>query len=189
MSSTRPGLVWRAYRGARIWYNKHHGIANTRVCWRFQQTPAQLKEIEKDPSCIEGVLFPNSPEDHGSELDIDKTWDALHFLLSRSQENTNQILEKVILGGKEIGEKLGYDPARYVAPNEVKEISRILSGISPETLKKNFDPQAMIEADLYPSIWDEDGVFEDYLFPSFHELAEFYQDAAQKGNAVLFYIT
>ncbi|MDP3988898.1 MAG: YfbM family protein [bacterium] len=155
-----------------------------------QVTPTQLQEIEASPSRLEAVLF-DSSEGGASEdeLNIGKTWDALHFLLSRSQENTNQILEKVILGGKEIGEKLDYDPARYVAPSEVTEISRILSGISSETLKKNFDSQAMVEADLYPSIWDEDGVFEDYLLPSFHELAEFYQDAAKKGNAVLFYIT
>ena len=47
----------------------------------------------------------------------------------------------------------------------------------------------MTAADVYPFIWDEEDVFDEYLAPSYESLREFYARAAARGDAVLAVLT
>ena len=47
------------------------------------------------------------------------------------------------------------------------------------------DAVAMDEAGLYPSIWDEEDLFDTYLGPAYERLRAFYSAAAGSGEAVI----
>lgn len=150
-----------------------------------QISSSQLETIKKDPSIVESIIY-QEQEETAEELCIDKTWQGIHFLLTGKAEGGASPLADTIMGGEEIGNDLGYGPARYLTPSEVKEVSGALSKISKEDFGKRFDPKALLKADIYPSAWDE--VDRDYLLDCFEKVVEYYKGAAGKGNAMLIYI-
>ena len=152
-----------------------------------QITPAQLEHIKRDPSQIESILYPQGGEVRDGSLDIDKAWQGIHFLLTGNPLAGQPPLSKAILGGVEIGGDVGYGPARYVTPDEVRDVAKALTGILKDELRRRFNPAALKKADIYPPIWDQaDSI--GYLLEYYDKLVAFYQDAAQKGRAVLVYI-
>lgn len=150
----------------------------------------------------EGETPKESYEGTEPELNIDKSWNILHWLLSgRSdvayREGTKyfvspeeQAINKTIMGGTEIGKDVGYGPARYLDPNEVKQVSEALEHVSREDLQKKWDPEALanLSEELYPSLtpdaWRNPAEAEYYL-QSFDKVKGYYQSAASKGNALL----
>ncbi|MCL6615244.1 MAG: YfbM family protein [Firmicutes bacterium] len=63
-------------------------------------------------------------------------------------------------------------------------------GTSADSVTR-FDPQAMMEVDIYPAIWDRPLTEDDtlgYLLEYFAELREFIAEAAATGEALLVYI-
>jgi len=163
-----------------------------------QISPSQLANIKDDPSLVEVVLFPDpdhvASEGRGDckwseEIDIDKAWHGIHFLLTGSAGETESALGAVIMGGEGVGDDLGYGPARYLTPERVKELARALAEVKPEDLVKNFDPEKMTDQQVYPLIWDEGDEALEYLLHHFHKLKDYYNDAAAKGNGMLLYMT
>ncbi|OGF66391.1 MAG: hypothetical protein A2Y62_12525 [Candidatus Fischerbacteria bacterium RBG_13_37_8] len=122
-------------------------------------------------------------------LNLDKTWHALHYLLSGNSEADETPLGKLIMGGKEIGEDLGYGPAHYLTSDEVKKCSDALQKISSNEIKHRFDPNTLQKADIYPNIWNEELTKEhlDYLLEYFDALKKYYKEAASQQNAMLIY--
>ncbi len=47
----------------------------------------------------------------------------------------------------------------------------------------------MNQAGLYPEIWGEEGLFDDYLAPAYEHLRSFYVTAAQAGESVIQLVT
>lgn len=43
----------------------------------------------------------------------------------------------------------------------------------------------MSRDEVYPMIWDEEDIFENYLAPAFAQLRDFYAAAAAAGEAVI----
>jgi hypothetical protein len=119
-------------------------------------------------------------------VSLEKLWHGLHYLLTGEAEGGEPPLADAILGGTEIGSDMGYGPARYLTPDQVKRISGALSGLTRETLREHFDPADFAENGIYPSIWDED---EDELFDElmgyFDQMSACYRDAAKSGKAML----
>jgi len=123
----------------------------------------------------------------GPEMDIDKAWHGIHFLLTGESKGGKPPLAHAIMGGREIGRNVGYGPVKYLEPKQVKEIYEALSKISTEEMQKRYDLEAMRKAQIY-TISDDDkdpGYFIDY----YKKLVEFYGDAAGKGYAVFIYMT
>ena len=89
------------------------------------------------------------------------------------------------MGGTEIGEDLGYGPARYVPADEVKEIYKELEQITEEELRKRFDPGKFKEFKIYPfgGYFKEDDL--EYLVQHFKRLKDFYKRTVDKGEAML----
>ncbi len=67
----------------------------------------------------------------------------------------------------------------------VLELATALRSINLDALRTRMDPPAMKEAKTYPSIWDEDNVFDTYLDPAFEDLRAFYSAAADADQAVI----
>lgn len=132
---------------------------------------------------IQALLEHNDPL---RTLDIDKAWHGIHFLLVGRGEQTKDIRSLAIFGGKEIGDDIGYGPARLLTVNEVKTIARALKTETTEKLRARYDPKKMDALKIYPEIWVRDGAEAlNFLLENYAALAAFYQKAASSNHAVL----
>ena len=151
-------------------------------------SPTELEELKEDATNASDLLFERvGLDDVESGVDIDKSWAAIHFMLTGSQWEGSEPERLPILGGTEIGADIGYGPARYLTPEQVVKAHGVLASLPAAELKKRFMPAKLEAADVYPSgIWLEEGMdgFE-YIEHWYEQLRLFYETAAKRGNAVL----
>lgn len=126
-----------------------------------------------------------------SELNLDKAWHGIHFLLTGDAKPNGTLASKVIMGGEDIGPDQGYGPAQLLKPAEVKAIALLLEETTTNLLRKRFNPKAMARANIYPDvIWEREGEEAlDYVLDYYKKLVAFYKLAASKGQAVIFVIS
>ncbi|MBO4141047.1 YfbM family protein [Micromonospora tulbaghiae] len=144
-----------------------------------------LAAVLTDPEKV-GTLFQGGPD----ELDLDKAWHGLHYLLNGTTYEVRGDAGPAIIGGDPIGPDLGMGPARLLMPDAVRAVAAGLDAVDETTLRARFDAAAMSEAEIYPHIWDDgDDEFDNYLLPNFTVLRDFYRAAAEHGDGVLLAIT
>ncbi|MFB9236904.1 YfbM family protein [Plantactinospora siamensis] len=151
----------------------------------------ELAAVLADPAEVDTLLYGDDDDEAAEpELDLDKSWHGIHYLLTGTAWEIGDGAGAAILGGEEVGEDNGYGPARLVRPDAVRTIAGALGAVDVQTLRARFDPQAMSAADIYPAIW-ANGVEEldSYLMPNLAELRRFYEAAASNGQAVLLALT
>jgi hypothetical protein len=126
-----------------------------------------------------------------TEIDIDKAWHGIHYLLTGSIESNSTLASKVIMGSENIGPDRGYGPAKLLYPTEVKAIAHLLEEITPDVLRRRFKPREMTQVGVYPAvIWERDGEEAlTYVLDYYKKLVAFYKLAAEKGQAVLLVIS
>ena len=161
-------------------------IGNFRRC-----EDSQIEELLKNPDTVTAVIYPEEEElAEDLELDVDKAWQGIHFLLCDSPWEGEGPLSFILNGGKEIGTvDVGYGPARSFNSLEVKEISQLLEGISVDDLAKKCNHDLFEENGIYPSIWHEE--FDDcfgYLLSYYEDLKEFLLKTAENNSGILVYI-
>jgi hypothetical protein len=147
----------------------------------YRRSPDDARRIADDPDALDALL--ESADD--TSVDLDKMWHGLHWLLTGSAEPTADVTSDAVFGGEPMGEDHGYGPARFLAAPTVRAVATALAAIDPGDLGARVDPAAMMDADLYPVIWDEDGIFDDSLLPAFDDLRAFYLAAAEAGEVVI----
>ena len=146
-------------------------------------------ELEKI-TCLDDVEELQESEDI-EICDIDKMWDALHFLLtgkSASEPIEDDLISEAIVGqfnisGEEIEEFIS-----GTKTDRVKEIAKALQELNFETYIDKFDMSAFSQNDIYPDIWgyeDEADLIKDDLRNSFENLKKFYEKMAAQESAVL----
>lgn len=149
-----------------------------------------LAEIEKTRALIMRELTsaginPQGPATGGG-LSLEKSWHALHYLLTGKTEAAPPPLGNAILGGEEIGEERDYGRVRFLTPQQVREVAEALATISKEDLLSRFDVQRMQASKvIYPCRNQEEL---DIAMQYFEQLADYYSDAAGRGNAMLLYV-
>ena len=152
-------------------------------------SPAQLDALLAAPDQISSFLYNEEYRDDptAEHLDIDKSWQLIHFLLTGDPWQGPYPFCAVVLGGIVLGqEDVGYGPARYLRPEEVQEIAAAVSEVSEAELWRRFDAKRALKADIYPQCWtDADS---EYILGNFSEMKRFYAAAARSGQAVLQYI-
>lgn len=155
----------------------------------LQITPEQLEAMHADPALVTKTLYPEDVDRYPG-IDVDKAWQAIHFLLVGDPWKGDGPLALAVLNGPEIGDDAGYGPATYLTPEEVRDVAAALEPITPEQLGQRFDPTAMMAQQIYPEIWDEDDEEEliEYITEGYQEVRSYYLDAAAKGNAMLKYV-
>jgi hypothetical protein len=126
-----------------------------------------------------------------TEVDLDKAWHGIHYLLTGSIESNGTLASKVIMGGENIGPDRGYGPAQLLNPAEVKAIAHLLEETKPDMLRMRFKPKEMTQMGVYPAvIWERDGDEAlTYLLDYYKKLVAFYKLAAEKGQAVILVIS
>jgi hypothetical protein len=118
-------------------------------------------------------------------LSLEKSWHSLHYLLTGNLWEANSTLGKTILDGNEIGPDIGYGPARFLEPGEVKEIATALKKVSKDDLARRFDLKAMVAAKVYACHNEgELQLTQEY----FTLVVAYYIEAAKRGDAMLLYL-
>jgi hypothetical protein len=136
------------------------------------------------------------PSGEGDDLDIDKAWHGIHYLLTGTDWAGDPPLDFIVQGGREIGNiDVGYGPARALESSEVPSLSAALDALPPEALAERFDAEEMTRLKIYPDeIWAraEDPEDDDdplgYLIANYTELREFVRWSAARGHGLIVYI-
>ena len=153
----------------------------------------QLQAVLDDQARVAKLVYGDLDDDDADmpepDLDLDKSWHGLHFLLTGTAWDIGEGAGAAILGGDPVGEDNGYGVPSLIRPGEVRTISAALEALDVDTLRARYRPKELAAADIYPDIWDESDVFETYLAPNFLELRRFYRTAAARDQAVLLAIT
>ena len=131
-------------------------------------------------------------EKDGTALcDIDKMWDALHFLLNGLSalygDPQDNILSEFIIGSKCFDDD-SEEFARYIPTERVDEIADKLNEIDFQDYLKDFDMNKFAENGIYPDIWSYDEEREEImeeLSEHFENLKEFYNKVAKNKNIVV----
>jgi len=123
----------------------------------------------------------------GKELSLHKSWHCLHFILTgKSWDAAEPPLGNAILGGVEIPDVhkvMGYDPARFLTPQQVTEVAAALESFPIEERAEAFDPETAEKEKVYVP-----GHHKEELVHYFGLLRAFYRDAANKGNGMLLWV-
>ena len=159
---------------------------------------AMYQEVKKEDfkKLLESDDFFETIEDleekDGTELcDIDKMWDALHFLLNGLSalygDPQDNILSEFIIGSKCFDDD-SEEFKRYIPTERVAEIANKLNEIDFQDYLKDFDMNKFAENGIYPDIWEYDEEKEEImeeLSEHFDNLKEFYNKVAKNENIVV----
>ncbi len=118
-------------------------------------------------------------------LDIDKSWDAIHFTLcSEVDKNSgNPFLSNVIFNrSQDEGEAV----LSYWSVSEVKEIHFALQTVSTDDFKARFDVPAMQKNEIYSVPKDEEAdAFLLYCQEYFAAIKAFFKKACQNNKSLM----
>jgi hypothetical protein len=150
-----------------------------------KQMDAAMSQHPKAKEQMEAAL-PGIHKD-GSELCLHKSWHCLHFLLTgKSWDPADPPLGNAIAGGTEIPDRqgaMGYGPARYLTPIQVREVASALASFPAEERAEAFDPKLAEKQKVYvPHHGKEE------LLYYFGLLRDFYLDASRKSNSMLLWV-
>ncbi|MDO7885177.1 YfbM family protein [Hymenobacter cheonanensis] len=165
------------------------------TCELRQLSPAYAQKLLQNPDEVlqyyddasEGEL----PEEaQGEDLDLDKAWHGLHYILTGTAGGGESPWNSLLLGGEQVGDEqehdVGYGPARILLPPHVVAFSQALGQLSPAEVSRRFNPVEMTKLDIYPGIWDrEDEALDDWMQDSLAELQSFLQRAVAQQQAVI----
>ena len=154
-----------------------------------------LNRLIADPDLISDYLYEDDVlEGFGAfaEMDVDKAWHGIHFLLTGTAWDGEPPLDFWVQGGTEIGDvDIGYGPARGLRSHEVRALAEALRPLSEAQLRERFVPEQMIQEEIYPSIWDRAPEEDDtlgYLMGYYEDMCAFISGAADRGEALIVYI-
>jgi hypothetical protein len=134
--------------------------------------------------------------DARSQIDLDKAWHAIHFLLCGSADECAAPEGFLLSGGTPICDDespddfdLGYGPARAFTPDQVRAAATVLRNTPPELLRPRFDFAKLATNEIYPDIWDDaDPNTIDYVMEYFDALRAHWLKAADKGLGMVVYL-
>lgn len=156
-------------------------------------TLEQFNQLQNSEDLVE-YIEELQEQDDINLCDIDKMWDALHFLMTGHTIDPEQLEEapektilisEMIIGEESISET---DFVATISPNRVKEIYEAIKDINIDDYMHNFDMNKFAKHEIYPSIWDyedEEDEIKEELIDAFLRLQKFYKEVATNGNAVV----
>lgn len=127
-------------------------------------------------------------EDEVEGTDLDKAWQAVHFLMTGSAEDGPPPLNFLTAGGRVVpGSDNGLGLARAFTAPDTRTIADAMSSLGVERAAARYDAKEMSRLKLYPEIWDRPESKE-YALENLERLFEFVATAAaeKKGLAVYY---
>ena len=165
--------------------------------------PYEQARISKaDSAGLVARLFrrpPERPPDlqmgdyEGADVDLDKAWHGIHYLLTGTAWAGSPPLNFLLDGGRTAGEiEVGYGPVRLHFSSETKQIQQALSALTDDELRSRFQPNEMMKLEIYPEIWDRSPVEDDtlgYLMEYVDVLRQQLETAVERGLGLAIYLT
>ena len=183
----KPTLIWQILAP-----DEHRGVAS-RSAEQTQGFFARLFGKKKADGVAPPMPELQLADDERNETDLDKAWHGIHYLLTGSNWGGDPPLNFLVAGGLPVGDvDVGYGPARVFHSSEVARIHDDLGAIQPDDLRRRYNPDEMMEQDIYPTIWDRDPKDDDalgYLVEYFAVLQRFVGEAAGRGLGIVVTIT
>jgi hypothetical protein len=129
-------------------------------------------------------------EGEGEQLDLEKSWHGLHYLLADDAWGGREPWCYLVQGGVEVGEDLGYGQPRVLRAAQVRDFANALGSLTEQALRQRFNPAAMARENIYPQIWNEEPPAEswDWLRTYFRELKLFVAAAAGRHLGLIVYL-
>lgn len=123
-------------------------------------------------------------------FDLDKSWHAIHFLLSGTAWEGTMPEGFLLCSGAVIGDiDVGYGPARAYTAAETASIHACLAALPPDQLRMRFDAKVLAREEIYPDIWDrEDEEDVDYVLHYYKSLREFVAHTTDRGEGMVIYL-
>ena len=153
----------------------------------------ELNGFLNNSETLENKIYADESYEAEWFLDLDKSWDGINYILTGEiiggLENEPNELQRALFSFQIIdeGQDLGYGPAQYLNPNQVKETYSELEKITDDVLKSKINGSEMNEIGIYPEIWTESESHE-FLIDSFKEFKEFYKKASENNEAIITYL-
>lgn len=125
------------------------------------------------------------------DMDVDKAWHAIHYLLCGDPWEEGEPPMSYVVPMLE-GQRLEDSDieACYLTPEQTAQASAYLQTLSDQMLKEMYDFQSMVEDEVYPVFADDDpDELYEYIYDNLMVLKDFYEQAAKKSNAVIFYVS
>jgi len=165
------------------------------TCELRQISPAYAQKLLRNPDEVlayyddasDGEL---SEEAQGEDLDLDKSWNGLHYILTGTATLGKEPQCYLLMGGEQVGDEedhdIGYGPARILLPQQVTAFQQVIAGLDAADVSARYNPAEMIKLDIYPNVWDRhDEQLEEWLQESLAELQGFLKRAVSQQRAVI----
>jgi hypothetical protein len=139
-------------------------------------------------------LIQQYPGIEDRNLDIGRTWDIFHYLLSYRRRNGGEKdgddwVEKAILGGRVLDPAIQTTigiPIRYLSPIEVYEIQDRLETVELDMLGTHWNPIAMCQANVYKIGLHASDEYFRYLQELFAQFKAFYASVSDLEGVLTF---
>ena len=136
-------------------------------------------------------------EAQGEDLDLDKAWHGLHYLLTGTAWGGTAPAGYLLAGGAQVGDEqehdvFGYGPARILTAEQVAAFSALVStGLTTAAVRQRLDPTEMTRLAIYPEVWDraDEAVNNlEFLTEAAAGLRGFLRRATAQGQALILYL-
>jgi hypothetical protein len=147
--------------------------------------------IAVSPDALQAIKSQElSIHDIEAGLDIDKSWQALHYVLCGELADGEPPLGYVVpMAGNYIGH-LSDVEAFVLNPEQIEEALAAVEQITAAELKEQYDFGELVKEGIYPVTEEDDPEeFFDYIYSNFVSIREFYARIAAEGQSIVFYIS
>lgn len=127
-------------------------------------------------------------------VDLHKSWQILHYVLTGTPDSGPAPLNLLLVGGEDVGDDLGYGPARFIEPRLMQDFARALSAFDLNIALGRISPARMAAAGVYGADFDDDEDAADFsdltkeVALYFQSLKEFAFTAAATRQGALIWI-
>ena len=142
--------------------------------------PPPLQSISPAIRLIKRLITRQRTAAEGDNMDIDKAWHGLHFLMTGTAWAGDPPLNFILAGGTEAASEDGSTTRLYLS-NELREINRALKSVDRSQLQSAYNPSAMLKLNIYPGIWQRDAHGFEYCIDHLAALKKFIAGAEQSG--------
>jgi len=128
-----------------------------------------------------------------SGLDIDRSWEAIHYLLCGDIADGKPPFSYVVPITSGVRVDYGSFGASLLRADQAAEALLAISELDEKLLRLKYDFKTMLKEEVYPldpdinSDEDEDELFA-FMLQYFNEIRRFYSQAVAEGKGILFYI-
>ncbi len=148
----------------------------------------EITRLLANPGEITRFLY-GSGADKCDRLVLNRSWHAIHFVLTGSRLGGESPLNFLASEGTPVGEvDVGYGPARVLNSQQVRELASALILIEPDEVARRVDPRRFDEEEIYPGNWGDNGYDANFVQANYRELRDFVLRAAQQGQGLIVYI-